>query len=201
MTTPLQTAIQKAQRLSQVEQLELIKTMSQFLQIDDLPAVTQLPSPWSQRAELITAERFTIDVELQKQTYLQRVNQLYANIQNWLRNEPLVVTRSDLEIEEVLGRYHVPKLTIATAQDEQLVNLEPAGASVGNAEGSIMVEGWLDSAYVLYLQTGGLYSGKSKEIKTDGWYWKEQRLDIPPRLLDKSCLLELITQVSDHEFS
>jgi len=201
MTIPLQTAIQTAQRLSPFEQLELIKTMSQFLQINDSPAVTQPPSSWSQRAELITADRLTVDVELQKQTYLQRVNQLYANIQNWLWHEPLVVTRSELEIEEVLGRYHVPKLTIATNQGEQLVDLAPAGASVCNAEGLIMVEGWLDSAYVLYLQTGGLYSGKSKEIRTDGWYWKEQRLDIPPRLLDKSCLLELITQVSDHEFS
>jgi hypothetical protein len=199
MTTQLQMAIHTAQQLSPVEQLELIKTVSQFLQVNGLPAATQ-PPPRRPQTELVVEARPTEDVEPQKQIYLQRVNQLYINIQDWLRNEPLVVTHSDLEIEEVLGRYHVPKLTIATDQGERLADFEPAGASVIGAEGLIMANGWLDSAYLLYLQTGGLYTGKSKEIKTDGWYWQEQSINTPLHLLDKEWLLKVITWVSDHEF-
>jgi hypothetical protein len=139
------------------------------------------------------------DLESQKQRYLQRVNQLYTNIQHWLQNQPLRIHVSDLEIEEVLGRYHVPQLAIATTQGDTLAKFQPEGASVVGAEGLIMVRGWLNGEYVLYLQKEGYYS-ISQGIQEDGWYWDPQYMDKPPHPLNPTWLLKLITQVSDYEF-
>jgi hypothetical protein len=204
MITPLQTAIDTAKQLSFYEQLELLKTLSQFLPLNQLPTATGKPSlPRIHRIELTADDLSEEDVEQQKQRYLQRVNQLYANIQGWLLEGSLIVTISDFEIEEVLGCYHVPKLSITTGQGERLADFEPAGTSVIGpigAEGLIMVEGWLNSAYLLYLRRDTYYSSKSSEVEVDGWYWREQRLDTSPHWLDNNWLLELITWVSDYEF-
>ncbi|GEM_PF-309948 len=206
MTTPLQTAIHTAQQLSPYEQLELIKTMSQFLQRNDLPtAPVQTPPPRNPWAEVITVEARSVDdVAQQQQVYLQRVNQLYANIQDWLREEPLVVTGSDLEIEEALGGcYLVPRLIITTDQGEPLADFKPAGATVIGASGSgglIMVNGWIDRAYLLYWPKNGHDYNAAGEIKVDGWYWEERYRGTPPHLFDKEWLLKVITWVSDYEF-
>lgn len=63
------------------------------------------------------------------------------------------------------------------------------------ADGLIMVEGWLDKGYVLYLR-----KNHTDRIETDGWYWEEQRLNTPPHFLNKTKFLQLITWVSDYEF-
>jgi hypothetical protein len=139
-------------------------------------------------------------VAQQQQLYLQRVLQLYANIKDWLQDKALLVSTNDLEIEEVLGCYHVPKLAIATAAGDQLAEFRPEGASVVGAEGLILVKGWLRRGYVLYVRKNGYYYGHSEDIPVDGWYWEEQRLNTPPHLIDKRWLLELITWVSDYEF-
>jgi hypothetical protein len=138
-------------------------------------------------------------VAQQQQLYLQRVLQLYANIKDWLQDQPLRLSTNDLEIEEVLGCYHVPKLAIATAAGDQLAEFRPEGASVVGADGLILVKGWLDCGYILYLRNNGHYYGHFP-IADDGWYWEEQRLNTPPHLIDKRWLLELITWVSDYEF-
>jgi len=76
-----------------------------------------------------------------------------------------------------------------------LADIKPAGASVLGAEGLIMVEGWLDKGYVLYLR-----KNETDGIETDGWYWEEQRLNTPPHFLNKTNFFQLITWVSDYEF-
>ncbi len=133
--------------------------------------------------------------ETQKQVYLQHVTQLYTDISDWLQSEPLCLKNTEIEIQEVLGRYSVPQLEIQTDTGEVLADMKPAGASVLGAEGLIMVEGWLDKGYVLYLR-----KNETDSIETDGWYWEEQRLNTPPHLLTKTKLLQLITWVSDYEF-
>jgi hypothetical protein len=140
------------------------------------------------------------DLESQKQRYLQRVNQLYANIQHWLQNQPLQIHVSDLEIAETLGRYHVPQLAIATTQGDTLAKFQPVGAAVMLAEGAIEVKGWLDQEYLVYMKQSDpqtFYQG----IEMDGWYWIEQRLAATTHFIsDKNSLLQLITWVSDYEF-
>jgi hypothetical protein len=134
-------------------------------------------------------------VETQKNIYLQRVNQLYTQVKNWLQSEPVHLKNTEIEIQEVLGCYSVPQLLIQTDRGEMLARLKPAGASVLGGEGLILVEGWLDKAYLLYLQ-----KNETDSIETDGWYWEEQRLNTPPHLLNKMKFLQLITWVSDYEF-
>lgn len=133
--------------------------------------------------------------ETQKQSYLRHVSQLYTNIRDWLQAEPLFLKNTEIEIQEVLGHYPVPLLTIQKDTGEVLANIKPAGASVLGAEGLIMVEGWLDKGYVLYLR-----KNQTDSIKTEGWYWEEQRLNTPPHYLNKTNFLQLITWVSDYEF-
>jgi hypothetical protein len=131
--------------------------------------------------------------ETQKQLYLQHVSQLYSNINDWLQPESFCLKNTEIEIQEVLGRYSVPQLEIQTNTGEILADIEPVGASVLGAEGLILVKGWLDKGYILYL-------GKNDSIETEGWYWEEQRLNTPPHFLNKTTFLQLITWVSDYEF-
>ncbi len=148
----------------------------------------------------LTTDILPPDLESQKGRYLQRVNQLYTNIQHWLQNQPLQIHVSDLEIEEVLGRYQVPQLAIATTQGDLLAEFQPAGAAVMLAEGAIEVKGWLDQEYLVYMKHSDpqtFYTG----IERDGWYWIEQRLAATTHFIsDKNSLLQLITWVSDYEF-
>ena len=105
--------------------------------------------------------------------------------------------KAKIEIQEVLGCYDVPMLSIQNQTGEVLADIKPAGASVLGAEGLIMVEGWLDKGFVLYLRKG---STDNEDIETDGWFWEEQRLNVSPHLLNKTWFLKLITWVSDYEF-
>jgi hypothetical protein len=67
------------------------------------------------------------------------------------------------------------------------------------AEGAIDVKGrFLE--YVVYIVVGYPQQGYFN-LKRDGWYWMEQRLDVAPHLLnDQNILLQLITWVSDYKF-
>ncbi len=149
----------------------------------------------------------SITIEESKRVYLQRVNQLYQNIQDWLKNDDLVRTQSKIEIAETLGEYVVPTLAIQTAAGEELATLKPVGADVLLVEGMIEVTGWLDHDYVLYLLAGGptfldptrIKHPYYKGIGEEGWYWIN-RLNTHPLRLNSSSLLQLITWVSDHEF-
>lgn len=133
--------------------------------------------------------------ETQKQNYLKHVTQLYTDIREWLQSEPFCLKNTEIEIQEALGRYSVPQLSIQTNTGEVLAEIKPVGASVLGAEGLIMVEGWLDKGYVLYLP-----KNDTDSIETEGWYWEEQRLNTPPHFLNKTNFLQLITWVSDYEF-
>jgi len=155
----------------------------------------------------LIAEPQSIAIAEQKRVYLQRVNQLYQNIQDWLKNNDLVCTQSVVEIAETLGEYLVPTLAIQTAAGEDLAALKPVGADVLLAEGMIEVTGWLDHNYVLYLLAGGptfldpagIKHPYYKGIGEEGWYWIN-RLNTHALRLNKPSLLQLITWVSDYEF-
>jgi hypothetical protein len=138
------------------------------------------------------------NAEAKKHLYLQRINQLYAKIGNWLQDEPLILENGKIEVIEALGKYKAPQLTIKTQKGEQLAEFKPAGASVLLAEGTIDVEGWLDRGYVVYMLASNPQTFYN--IKVDGWYWQEQRLNTEPHFLNKTWLLQIVTWVSDHEF-
>jgi len=138
-------------------------------------------------------------VEHKKQVYLQRIHELYRDLRTWLKDLPLQVEESETGIHEALGRYQVPVLTVKTAAGELLAAFKPTGASVLLAEGAIDVKG-LFREYVVYMVVGYPQQGYFN-LKTDGWYWMQERLDVDPHLLNNpNTLLQLITWVSDYEF-
>jgi hypothetical protein len=138
-------------------------------------------------------------VEHKKQLYLQRTHELYRDIRTWLKDLPLQVEDSQTEIHEALGRYQVPVLTVKTAAGELLAQFKPTGASVLLAEGAIDVKGRFFE-YLVYMVVGYPQQGYFN-LKRDGWYWMQERLDVDPHFLDgQKILLQLITWVSDYEF-
>ncbi len=78
----------------------------------------------------LEVEELSQNVEAQKHLYLQRVNQFYNEIQNWLKDENWVFVTQPTEIYEELGNYVVPFLSIKTATGELLAEMKPAGAAV-----------------------------------------------------------------------
>jgi hypothetical protein len=58
--------------------------------------------------------------------YLSRVNQLFGNIQNGVKDEPVAVKQQDIEIiEKFTGTYTAPTLSISTQTGEKLVDIKP----------------------------------------------------------------------------
>jgi hypothetical protein len=150
-------------------------------------------------------------IEQKKQLYLQRVEQLYANIKDWLKDEQLVLVPTDLEIIDTLGSYKSTLLTIKTPTGKTLAEFNPRGASINLAEGLINIEGWLGSEYLAYMVDGGPCLVKlntdeknkwTKEpyyssMSVDGWYWMDGTQKDSAHIVDKALLLMLIFHVSD----
>jgi len=152
-------------------------------------------------------EKLPPKIETRKNFYLQRVNQFYANIQNWLKDENLTFSVKPTEIYEELGHYIVPFLSIKTVDGELLASMKPVGAAVIMAEGLIEVSGKFDNDYVDYMLVGGPTITEPSGIKrpiyqgvdVDGWYW--DRFNAEPYLINnKTSLMQLISWVNDDEF-
>lgn len=147
---------------------------------------------------MIVEESTKQDAEAKKQIYLQRVNQFYADLKNWLQDEAFILEEDHVDVIEALGEYQAPRCSVKTQEGELLAEFKPTGASVLLAEGAIDVKGWLDKEYVLYMLKNDPQT--YYKIEEDGWYWQEQRLDVEPHFLNnKTTLLQLITWVSDYE--
>ncbi len=153
--------------------------------------------------------------EQKKQVYLNRVNQLFGNIKNWLKDEARV-EQQEIEItEKFTGTYTVPSLSISTQTGQALAEIKPRGAYVILAEGLVDVEGGFGREHLTYMVDGGPDSHKAnpqnpvqifteqmfKDIDDDGWYWIEETTDEKVHFInDKNALLDIISQVSYYEF-
>jgi hypothetical protein len=149
--------------------------------------------------------------EQKKQIYLTRVNQLFGNIKDWLKDEAQIEQQEIEVTEKFTGTYTVPSLSISTQAGQKLVDLKPKGAYVMLTEGLIDIEGGFGKEYITYMVDGGPDSYKAnpknsvqifteqmfKEIDDDGWYWIEETIENKAHFVnDKNALLEIITQVS-----
>ncbi len=139
------------------------------------------------------------DTEPKKYLYLQRVNQLYTEIRNWLQDEPLILEDGEIQLVEAMGQYQVPYLSIKTENGKILAELKPTTTATLLSEGKINVDGQVDGGYILYMRENNPQT--FFEIDGDNWYWFEERLDVKPSpLKEKKSLLKMITWVSDYEF-
>jgi len=146
--------------------------------------------------------------------YLERVEQLYTPIKQWLTEEQLLFVPSQMETIEQLATYKTTQLSIKTQAGKTLGKIKPKGSRVILGEGLIEIEGWLGKESLVYMIKNGLKITKPdrhnsdklitvpmyKGIDIDGWYWIEDSRRNRAHLLDKSLFFELITFVSDYEF-
>jgi len=146
--------------------------------------------------------------------YLERVEQLYTLIKQWLTEEQLLFVPNQMETIEQLATYKTTQLSIKTPAGQTLASIKPTGSRVILGEGLIEIEGWLGKESLVYMIKNGLKITKPdrhnsdklitvpmyKGIDIDGWYWIEDSRRNRAHLLDKSLFLELITFVSDYEF-
>jgi len=91
--------------------------------------------------QIVTEKLLAIKVSLaKKQIYLQRVNKLYADIKNWLQDEPFVdepfvLEENNINVVEILGKYQALQWSIKTQAGELLAEFQPTGVWVGKLVG------------------------------------------------------------------
>jgi hypothetical protein len=133
-----------------------------------------------------------------KQTFLVRLNQLFADIQIWVTDEGLDIEQNEIEItEKIIGDYVAPALTILTPKQQKLVDIVPTCAFVIVADGVVKISGAMGQQILAYLrpEEQTIYN-----IAADNWYWIEYTRDNQVHRLNKETLLKLINMVSDYEF-
>jgi hypothetical protein len=148
------------------------------------------------------------------QRYLERVEQLYTPIKQWVREENLVIVPSRVDTIERQATYKVTQLTLKTQEGETLAEIKPTSSMLVAGEGLIEIEGWFGKETLVYMIKDRLMITKPSRkdrtknvtvpmyegIDVDGWYWIEDSRRNRAHRLDKSIFLELITFVSDYEF-
>ncbi len=146
--------------------------------------------------------------------YLERIEQLYTPIKQWLREENLVIVPSRVDTIERQATYKVTQLTLKTQKGETLAEIKPTSSMLIAGEGLIEIEGWFGKETLVYMIKDRLMITKPSRndrtknvtvqmyegIDVNGWYWIEDSRRNRAHLLDKSIFLELITFVSDYEF-
>jgi hypothetical protein len=132
-----------------------------------------------------------------KQTFLARLNQLFADIQVWVTAEGWYTEQNEIEItEKIIGNYVAPALSILTPKQQKIVDIIPTCAFVIVADGVVKISGEMGQQILVYLRPNQqtIYN-----IYADNWYWIEYTRDNQVHLLTKDILLKLIGIVSDYE--
>ncbi|MDM8558525.1 hypothetical protein [Candidatus Parabeggiatoa sp. HSG14] len=171
------------------------------------------------RDDLVKHEQ-PIDLNQEIKLFLERVHQLFVDIENWFTGE-FKITKQVINITEAIGTYQAPLLSMATLQGEKLADIYPVAASVIAAEGEIKIKGWLSQEELYFLMASATTNlkvsiGKGENriaagaviprpqiyegIKINGWYWIDNQPKMGAHLFNKTLLLELISQVSDYDF-
>ncbi|HQU41791.1 MAG TPA: hypothetical protein PK867_03220, partial [Pirellulales bacterium] len=88
------------------------------------------------------------------QTYLNRIDQLYADVRNWMAAlEPSArFSESEIELaEQATGAYRAKRLEI-TRPGRHSLSLTPRGRYMVGAEGRVDVHGWLGREILVWVR-------------------------------------------------
>jgi hypothetical protein len=132
-----------------------------------------------------------------KQTFLARLNQLFADIQVWVTAEGWYTEQNEIEItEKIIGNYVAPALSILTPKQQKIVDIIPTCAFVIVADGVVKISGEMGQQILVYLRPNEqtIYN-----IYADNWYWIEYTRDNQAHLLTKDILLKLIGIVNENK--
>ena len=150
-----------------------------------------------------------INLDENKQLYLQRVNQFYHFLTDWLAEKHFIFSTTPHLFKDELGSYRGKQMMIEREDKLLLAHLIPVGAKNMVGEGVIEIVNWLGNEHIFYMQKPGqtmtMPSGKQipilKGVNKAGWYWIEDPRTREAQIVDKELLLKLITLVSDYEFA
>lgn len=136
--------------------------------------------------------------EQNKRLFLDRVNQLFDDINLWVVEKNLYVKQRRIEItEEIIGTYSAPSLSIYAPSQQKLVDIIPIYAFSIVAEGLMDIRGKLGKEYIAYLRPS---EQTIYHIGHDNWYWIENMTRSRVYVINKLRLFEIITLVSDYSF-
>jgi len=139
-----------------------------------------------------------------QQLYLEKINQFFEQIKEWLPNSFETVRTENSPIEDKTGEYQTPILFIVKKDkpDDAVADLLPEGISFLTDDALIEIHGAYDDEEMIYMQennqrytikNGGkcpMYQGFVQE----GWYWITDLNQI--RLITKDLFIDLLNRVS-----
>lgn len=144
-----------------------------------------------------------------KEEYVKNLNDLYASIENWLKDSSIVFSQKDTALSESrLGDYIAPVLTLSDKKTKKTIaEIRPAGAQIIGARGRIDIVGAVDKQFLVYLTE--VPEGKLRVTVTEkpfissstpsNWYWIDSMPLRRPHPITQSLFLDLITSVSDYD--
>ena len=161
------------------------------------------------------AEPKTEDAGFSSVEYVQRVATFLREVSVWCRERGLTVERNAVTLrEELMAQYDAPSLYIAK-DGVSVAKILPVGSKIIGAQGRVDLIGRVTRhALLFYVGKGPAFSTQTvvggrtttssstpmlSEVDGDGWYWIEARVRRAKRV-DESLFLDLLTDVSDHEF-
>jgi hypothetical protein len=150
-----------------------------------------------------------------QEEYISRLNALYSEVVEWIKDADLKVSHGQTEIrEEIPGSYDAPTLTITDEKGNKVADLLPVGAWVIGAEGRVDLVGLMDRDSLVYLREGGPHIKTTESVETGdagewsrplfrgvdrpGWYWIEDKRLGRARPVTRQMFLDLLAEVSDH---
>lgn len=163
----------------------------------------------------MVAEPKTENAHFSSADYVQRVTAFLEQVSGWCRERGLTVDRDAVTLsEELMAQYDAPSLHIAK-DGVSLARILPVGSNIIGAQGRVDLIGRVARHAFLFCVGKGPASSpqtiasektsasSSKPMLSDvdgaGWYWIEARVR-RAKPVDESLFIDLLTDVSDHEF-
>jgi len=150
-------------------------------------------------------------------TYLQEVERLFAAINKWVSDTGLKLRREEINInEEQSGQYTASRLIIEDASGNRVADISPVAAFVIAADGRLDMNGTVDKAIIVNLQSGGpsitstIHHGNQTDVSArqlykgvdeSGWYMIDESRRAKAHFFDKELFFDLLAEVSDYELS
>ena len=156
------------------------------------------------------------DIHSQKNEFLQKVEVLFSDINQWIKETGLATSTLEIEItEEAFGSYKSSKLLIKNREEREIAQIIPIGASILGANGRVDMKGMYDTVIIVDLNKGGpkmtstIRDSEGNELSTNttyfyrgideaGWYWIENKRD-KGHLLNSKLFFDLLSEISDYE--
>ncbi len=141
-------------------------------------------------------EESTVDWNKEREEWLQRLRDLYNQIEiyldDYLKSGAISVSKTNIELnEEDVGSYLAPKLTIKIGRQE--ISFTPVGTMLIGSKGRVDVYGTGAKGRIVLVR-----NKDSKASKDTEWVWKIGGAPSYATLipLDKDSLLNLLIEVS-----